>query len=219
MQLRLTDPLQHTALPHSAPNLPHSAPKSAEILRAVKAAFVEKGFDGASMQDLARAAGMSVGNFYRYFPSKDAIVAQMIALDMAEIEAEFARVLSSPSPMATLRALIAHRINDASDPQQGPLWAEVAAAALRKPEIAACTCAMEDTVSGYLTQVFAAETGLTLAVAAQRFATEAAYVILLIRSSAMIAPKHTAQSGHLNTLILRTINQVLDDIASAGSKG
>lgn len=196
-----------------------TAPKSAEILRAVKAAFIEKGFDGASMQDLARAAGMSVGNFYRYFPSKDAIVAQMIALDMAEIEAEFARVLSSASPMATLRALIAHRVHDASVPQEGPLWAEIAAAAMRKPEIAASACAMENTVSGYLAQVFAAETGLPLAEALRRFATESAFIILLIRSAAMIAPKNTDQSSHLNTLILRTINQVLDDIASAGLKG
>jgi AcrR family transcriptional regulator len=208
MQLRLDHPPAATA-----------APKSAEILRAVKAAFVEKGFDGASMQDLARAAGMSVGNFYRYFPSKDAIVAQMIALDMAEIEAEFARVLSSASPMATLRALLAHRVNDASDPQEGPLWAEIAAAALRKPDIAASACAMENTVSGYLAQVFAAETGLPLAEALRRFATESAFIILLIRSAAMIAPKNTDQSSHLNILILRTINQVLDEIASAGLKG
>ncbi len=208
MQLQIERPLATAA-----------APKSAEILRAVKAAFIEKGFDGASMQDLARAAGMSVGNFYRYFPSKDAIVAQMIALDMAEIEAEFARVLSSASPMATLRALIAHRVNDASDPQEGPLWAEIAAAAMRKPEIAASACAMENTVSGYLAQVFAAETGLPLAEALRRFATESAFIILLIRSAAMIAPKNTDQSSHLNTLILRTINQVLDDIASTGLKG
>ena len=207
MQLRVAEPF-----------LP-PAPKSAEILRGVKAAFIEKGFDGASMQDLARAAGMSVGNFYRYFPSKDAIVAQLIALDMAEIEAEFARVLSSPSPMATLRTLIAHRITDSAAAHNNPLWAEVAAAALRKPEIAACTCAMEDTVSGYLTAVFAAETGLPHSEARHRFAAEAAYVILLIRSSAMIAPKNTETAGHLNTLILRTINQVLDDITSAGSKG
>jgi AcrR family transcriptional regulator len=208
MQLQIEHPLAAAA-----------APKSAEILRAVKAAFIEKGFDGASMQDLARAAGMSVGNFYRYFPSKDAIVTQMIALDMAEIEAEFARVLSSASPMATLRALIAHRINDASNPQEGPLWAEIAAAAMRKPEIAASACAMENTVSGYLAQVFAAETGQPLAEALRRFATESAFIILLIRSAAMIAPKNTDQSSHLNTLILRTINQVLDDIASTGLKG
>ena len=41
--------------------------RQTDILEAVHGTFVEKGFDGASMQDLARAAGMSVGNFYRYF--------------------------------------------------------------------------------------------------------------------------------------------------------
>lgn len=39
------------------------------------------------MQDLARAAGMSVGNFYRYFPSKAAIVQAMCGYDLAEIGA------------------------------------------------------------------------------------------------------------------------------------
>ena len=62
-----------------APVSPHHAPladqRSVEILEGVRRAFSEKGFDGASMQDLARACGMSVGNFYRYFPSKAAIVA------------------------------------------------------------------------------------------------------------------------------------------------
>ena len=43
--------------------------RSAMILASVRRAFTEKGFDGASMQDLAREAGMSVGHFYRYFPS------------------------------------------------------------------------------------------------------------------------------------------------------
>ncbi len=38
------------------------------ILAQARAAFVEKGFDGASMQDLARAAGMSAGNFYSLLP-------------------------------------------------------------------------------------------------------------------------------------------------------
>ena len=42
--------------------------RSTGILEAARRAFAEKGFDGASMQDIARAAGMSAGNFYRYFP-------------------------------------------------------------------------------------------------------------------------------------------------------
>ena len=42
--------------------------KVAEILSRLRDAFAEKGFDGASMQDLARAAGISVGNFTAIFP-------------------------------------------------------------------------------------------------------------------------------------------------------
>ena len=43
--------------------------RTESILEGAKRAFAEKGFDGASMQDIARAAGMRAGNFYRYFPS------------------------------------------------------------------------------------------------------------------------------------------------------
>ena len=71
-----------------------AAPKTdqriADILLRVRAAFIDKGFDGASMQDLARVAGMSVGNFYRYFPSKSAIVEKLISCDLDNMQAEFA---------------------------------------------------------------------------------------------------------------------------------
>ena len=50
---------------HSTPTPPGTEQRIAEIIVSVRTAFAEKGFDGASMQDLARAAGMSVGNFYR----------------------------------------------------------------------------------------------------------------------------------------------------------
>ena len=77
--------------PATAPDL-----RSAEILDSARRAFVEKGFDGASMQDLARAAGMSVGNFYRYFPSKAAIVAALITRDLDEVEQDFREILGAP---------------------------------------------------------------------------------------------------------------------------
>jgi AcrR family transcriptional regulator len=204
-------------LPHA--DAPPAAPKSAEILHAIRTAFIEKGFDGASMQDLARAAGMSVGNFYRYFPSKDAIVAQMIALDMTEIEAEFARVLQSAHPMDALRTLIEMRIWQNHTDQKGQLWAEISAAAQRKPDIAECACQMETTVSTYLLQVFAAETGLPLALIEQRFAAHAGFIMLLVKSTAMTTPQNAAPTPDLNPLILRTINQLLDEISGKGSKG
>ena len=90
-------------LAHSAaPPDPREA-REAEILQSIRTTFAEKGFDGASMQELARAAGMSVGNFYRYFPSKAAMVEAMIRRDIADVEVKFAEVLGAPDPLAALR--------------------------------------------------------------------------------------------------------------------
>lgn len=48
--------------------------RRAEILEAARVVFADHGCDGASMQDVARAAGVSAGNIYRYFPSKEALI-------------------------------------------------------------------------------------------------------------------------------------------------
>ena len=47
--------------------------RRAEILAAAQRCFVRSGFHGASMQEICAEAGMSPGNLYRYFPSKEAI--------------------------------------------------------------------------------------------------------------------------------------------------
>jgi AcrR family transcriptional regulator len=46
----------------------------ARIYTAALALFRERGFDAATMRDIAAAAGMSLGAAYHYFPSKDTIV-------------------------------------------------------------------------------------------------------------------------------------------------
>jgi AcrR family transcriptional regulator len=44
------------------------------IYDAAMALFRERGFDAATMRDIAAAAGMSLGAAYHYFPSKDSII-------------------------------------------------------------------------------------------------------------------------------------------------
>jgi AcrR family transcriptional regulator len=41
-----------------------------KIVRTARRLFAEKGYDGCNVSDIARAAGMSQGNIYWYFPSK-----------------------------------------------------------------------------------------------------------------------------------------------------
>lgn len=189
-----------------------------EILSSVRHAFAEKGFDGASMQDLARAAGMSVGNFYRYFPSKSALVEALISVDLADMQRDFGAIIGSARPMEALRTMIRARIPQHQHCQDGALWAEIAAAAMRKPEIGAVASRMEDAVVGYLTAVFAIETGLCEAEARGRFSAQAAYIMLLFKAAASLGHCMTANREHLNALIIRTIEQTLDEIASTARK-
>jgi AcrR family transcriptional regulator len=48
------------------------------ILTAALDAFGEKGFNGASMRDVARGAGTSLSNLYNYFPSKSRLLAEVL---------------------------------------------------------------------------------------------------------------------------------------------
>ena len=42
-----------------------------KIIKEAKTAFLYKGFDKASMREIAKASGITVGNVYRYFKNKD----------------------------------------------------------------------------------------------------------------------------------------------------
>src|SRR3984957_1076097 len=54
-----------------------------EILAAAAALFAQRGFRGVSIDDIGSAAGMSGPGIYRHFPSKEAVLAQML-LDISE---------------------------------------------------------------------------------------------------------------------------------------
>lgn len=189
--------------------------RSAEILGRVRGAFAEKGFDGASMQDLAKAAGMSVGNFYRYFPSKSAIVEALISLDLAEMEADFTLVRQASNPMLALRQMMIARLSQAETEKDGQLWAEITAASLRKPEISTAACAMESKIATFLNETFATETGLSPDEIASRFPAHAAFVITLFKAAAMLPPTSLHLKDHLLALIQRSIDSTLGEISAA----
>jgi AcrR family transcriptional regulator len=186
--------------------------RAREILASARRAFIEKGFDGASMQDLARAAGMSVGNFYRYFPSKAAIVAALVTRDLEEIEADFRDILGADIPMAQLRAKIAAHVEGHAVNDDGALWAEITAAAARKPDIAEILGRMEAEIARYLTSVFALVTGRPVEECRQRYAGHVALMMLLIKGSATCSAGHPPPPSDLTAQILRTIDRTLSEI-------
>ena len=57
--------------------------RRAEILDVAAKLFAERGFHATSTRDICVAVGMSAGNLYHWFPSKQAIIAELLQADAA----------------------------------------------------------------------------------------------------------------------------------------
>ena len=76
--------------------------RRSRILDAAERCFVRSGFHRTTMQDVAAEAGMSPGNLYRYFPSKDAIVIGLTERDRSDVAKDFATFDSGAIPILYL---------------------------------------------------------------------------------------------------------------------
>jgi len=65
----------------SATNDNFDTAKRQQILDGARRCFLEMGFDAASMNDIVRAAGVSKGTVYAYFPSKEKLFEAMVYVD------------------------------------------------------------------------------------------------------------------------------------------
>jgi AcrR family transcriptional regulator len=188
------------------------------ILALARSAFVEKGLEGASMKDLARAAEMSAGNFYRYFPSKDALIEALVARDLDEAKERFAVVGEAEDPLAALRGAVRAQVEHHCGGSD-PLWAEIAACAGRKPEVAELLGRMEDSVIDLVTRVIALVRQMPAEEARRRFDAHARMILLIIRGSALRGPSPKGSDEALNELVLLTFNRLIDDLLAAPAQG
>ena len=116
-------------------NLQQQSDRRAEILAAAQRCFVRSGFHGASMQAICAEAGMSPGNLYRYFPSKEALMAGIAERDRAEVAQEFASADLSHGFFAVLEAMAHHHFAE-KPTEQVLLCTEVMTEARRNRDIA-----------------------------------------------------------------------------------
>ncbi len=198
--------------------VPAADARSHEILASIRQAFAEKGFDGASMQDLASAAGMSVGNFYRYFPSKAAIVQAMCGYDLAEIQGEFSEIQTSENPMVSLRDRILNHFSEESM-KDGQLWAEITAAAIRKPEIGEAARQMEETIVSLLATIFAHTTRRSVEDARIRYAGQCQMLVMLVKAMATRTAQLGTASPALAEQVVAVIDRILSEISTDKAEG
>jgi AcrR family transcriptional regulator len=116
-------------------NVQRQSDRRLEILDAAQRCFARAGFHGASMQEICAEAGMSPGNLYRYFPSKEALIAGICERNRAEAADSFLAVDRAPGFFEGLAALARHYLVERGDEEAG-LCAEIMAESRRNPEIA-----------------------------------------------------------------------------------
>ena len=109
--------------------------RRAEILEAARRCVARSGFHQASMHDICAEAGMSPGNLYRYFPSKEAIIAGIAERDRADVAAQLAGVENAPDFFATFATLAHHHFVERTADEVG-LCAEIMSESRRNPAIA-----------------------------------------------------------------------------------
>jgi AcrR family transcriptional regulator len=109
------------------------------ILDAAERRFSRAGFHRTTMQDVAAEAGMSPGNLYRYFPSKDALVAGLCERDRVGLAQEFAEMRANTPEGGFLAAFkeLGRRHFEDSARNKAKLCLEIWAEATRNPAVAA----------------------------------------------------------------------------------
>lgn len=115
------------------PKNERDALRRTEIAAAAKYCFVRHGFHGASMVQIAGRAGMSVGQIYRYFANKEAIVHTIVE----QIVAKRLKKMPRGTFPEVAKLLASRELHDtAEDMDDHTLMLEVAAEATRNSEVA-----------------------------------------------------------------------------------
>ncbi|NSC20354.1 TetR/AcrR family transcriptional regulator [Streptomyces albus subsp. chlorinus] len=121
----------------------HLEARRRQILDGARRCFLRNGFHAASMQDVLKESGLSAGAVYRYFRSKEEIVAAVAQEALATIRASFERVAAAEVPplpdelFAEVFGRLREFMGTGEDPRELPrLLVQIWGEALRNEELA-----------------------------------------------------------------------------------
>ncbi len=117
----------------------HVAARRQQILGAARACFARQGFHQTSIQDICKEAGLSPGAVYRYFPSKEHIIAATCLECQEGIIAMIGMARSQgTSPLETVNIIIEHgleMLGSESFPEFGMMNIQGWSEAMRSNEV------------------------------------------------------------------------------------
>jgi AcrR family transcriptional regulator len=106
-----------------------------QILQAAAVCFGRRGFHQATMQDICSEVGLSPGSVYRYFRSKEDLIAALVESDRAKHIARIEAVRQEPDVFAALQILADQTLASLNDPEMSVLHAEICAEMHRNPQV------------------------------------------------------------------------------------
>ncbi|VCU61923.1 transcriptional regulator, TetR family [Tritonibacter mobilis] len=110
--------------------------RRAHILDAALMSFLERGYHQTGVRDIAKRAGVSLGNLYNHFSGKHDILAEIAALEHVELQPFLAELGRDGSALEVLESFVRNYLAYLCAPENVILSLEIASEAVRKPDIA-----------------------------------------------------------------------------------
>src|SRR3954471_13487884 len=125
------------------------------VIRAAMELGVEGGYDAVQMRDVAQRGQVALGTIYRYFTSKDHLLAAAMVEWVNDLER---RVGQKPPKGATVAARVGDVLGRASRAmEKEPKLSEAVVTALLSPDRGAAAC--QENVSDAMTRILATALG------------------------------------------------------------
>ncbi|MGH8444120.1 MAG: TetR/AcrR family transcriptional regulator [Solimonas sp.] len=127
-----------------------------QILDAAADCFQRRGFHAASMAEISKAAGMSVGHIYHYFANKEAIIRAMVEARAQEIVEKMDAMRRHPDLPAAMVEKADEGLDKNLERNSAALKIEILAEAARNPAIHETLCASDRVGMGKLKEILQA---------------------------------------------------------------
>jgi len=138
------------------------SPKAQDVLEAAHDLFMAKGYEAASMDAVAKAAGVSKATVYAHFNSKNELFAAIVTRICGQLTREIRAVIESGLPLRQALLGIGGRFLDVlTDPRRARMFRMVMGEVDRFPELGRVfyrsgPLVMQDSLASYLEQAAAA---------------------------------------------------------------
>ncbi|WP_028102697.1 TetR/AcrR family transcriptional regulator [Pseudoduganella violaceinigra] len=119
---------------------PKTAQRRSEIVQALLATMAEHGYEKATIQLIAQAAGLAPGLIHYHFKTKGEILLELVkTLAQLAQQRYLALAADAATPQARLQAYLDARLGQGAgaDPRAVAAWVVIGAEALRLPEVRA----------------------------------------------------------------------------------